>query len=114
MNTGKRASFAKIEEVSIIKKKLCDHVVSARVHFRLEVVHFDQTIRGRRMAFGKTGDTNTEAAAIGMRSGIIESSNKPHQINRVLKRIARFIVEHVARPIAAQRKNVSYRCFGVS
>src|SRR6266480_793695 len=41
VNSGKRTTFAEIEEVAIIKKKLCDHVVGTGIHFRFEMIHFD-------------------------------------------------------------------------
>ena len=107
MDAGERAAFAEIEEVAIIEKELRDNVVGAGVDFRFEVIHFDQSIRGRRMAFRETGHTDPETAAIGMRAGFIEFANELHQIARVLKRIARFVIRSSLRPIASERENVS-------
>ena len=41
VDSGERTTFAEIEEVAIIEKKLCDHVVGAGVDFRFEMIHFD-------------------------------------------------------------------------
>src|SRR5437588_635676 len=55
MNVGQRATLTKIKEVPIIEKQLGDDVVRARVDLRLEVIHFEQSIRGRGMSFRETG-----------------------------------------------------------
>ena len=41
MDSGERTTFAEIEEVAVIEKELCDHVVGAGIDFRFEVIHFD-------------------------------------------------------------------------
>src|SRR6266480_2601598 len=59
------------------------------------------------MPFGETGHPNSETATLWMRSGFVESANEFDQIDRVLKRVPRFIVSNPGRPVAAKRKNVS-------
>jgi hypothetical protein len=66
------------------------------------------------MSFGKTGHADPETAAIWMRAGFVKSVNELYQIDRMLKRIARFIVGNVARPIAPEREDISNRRLGVS
>src|SRR3989442_9701236 len=61
------------------------------------------------MSFRETGHADPETAAIRMRAGFVESTNELNQIDRMLKRIARFIVGNVARPIAPERENISNR-----
>ena len=73
MNVGERTAFAEIEEVAIIEKQLCDDVVGACVHFRFEVIHFDQSIWRGGMSFGETGHSNSETAVVRMRTGLVES-----------------------------------------
>ena len=91
-----------------------DDVVGAGVDFRFEMIHLDQSIRRRGMAFRETGHADPETAAIGMRAGFIESANELYQIDRMLKRIARFVVGNFARSIASERENVSDRRLGIS
>ena len=59
------------------------------------------------MSFGKTSYADPETAAIGMRAGFIEFANELYQIDRVLKRISRFVIGSSTRPIASERENVS-------
>ena len=59
------------------------------------------------MPFGETGHPNSETAALWMRSGFVESANEFDQIDRVLKRLARFIVSNPGWPVAAKGENVS-------
>lgn len=59
------------------------------------------------MPFGETGHPDSETAALWMRSRFVESANEFDQIDRVLKRVARFIVSNPGRPVAAKRENVS-------
>src|SRR5438876_978599 len=106
MDAGKRTAFAEIEEVPIIEKQLSDDIVRPGIDLRLKVIHFDQSIRRRGMAFWETGHTDPETAAIGMRSGFVEFTNELDQIDRVLKRIGRFVIGNLARPIASERKNI--------
>ena len=103
MDASQSATFSEIEKVAIIEEQLRHNVVRTGVYFRLEVVHLNQAIRRRRMTFGKTRHTDAETAAIRMRSRFIESSNEPNQINRMLERVARFVVRDVARPVAPER-----------
>jgi len=53
------------------------------------------------MSFGKTGDADSETAAIRMPAQFVESANELHQIDRVLEGIARLIVAASPRRIAA-------------
>src|SRR5262249_48936250 len=71
-----------------------------------EIIHFDQSIRRGGMPFGETGHPNSETRTVWMRSGFVESANEFDQIDRVLKRVPRFIVSNPGRPVAAKRKNV--------
>jgi hypothetical protein len=41
VDSGERTAFAEIEEIAVIEKELCDHVVGAGIDFRFEVIHFD-------------------------------------------------------------------------
>jgi hypothetical protein len=59
------------------------------------------------MSLGKTSDSNPETAAVRMGTGFIEAANEFYQIDRVLKRVARFIPSHPSRWIARERQNVS-------
>src|SRR5438128_12458840 len=59
------------------------------------------------MPFGETGHPDSETAALWMRSGFVESANEFDQIDRVLIRLARFIVSNPGRPVAAKREHVS-------
>jgi hypothetical protein len=93
---------------------MCHNVVGTGVGFRFKVIHFDQSIRRRRMSFGKTRHTDPEAAAIRMRARFVESANELHQIDRVLKGIPRLIVAASPRRIAAERKNISDAGFRIS
>ena len=66
------------------------------------------------MSFGETGHADPETAAIRMRARFVKSADELYQINRMLKRIARFIVGNVARSIAPEREDISNRRLGVS
>ena len=66
------------------------------------------------MAFRKAGHADPKTAAVRMRAGLIESANELDQIDRMLERVARFIVSNSKRPIAAERENVSNRRLGIS
>src|SRR5205823_5749415 len=93
--------------VAIIEEELRDDVVRAGIDLRLEMVHFHQAIRRGGMAFWKAGHTDAKTARIGMGSGFVETTDKFHEIARVLKRVARLIVVAFAWRIAAERENVS-------
>ena len=41
VDSSECTTFAEIEEIAVIEKELCDHVVGAGVHFRFKVIHFD-------------------------------------------------------------------------
>src|SRR5207245_10675410 len=58
------------------------------------------------MSFRKTGYANSESAPIRMCARFVEPSNKLHQVDRVVKRISRFVVRSVMGPIAPECKNV--------
>jgi hypothetical protein len=59
------------------------------------------------MPFGETRNSNPETTAVRMSTGFVEPANKFYQIDRVLERVARFIVSRSSRSIAAKRQNVS-------
>ncbi len=59
------------------------------------------------MSFRETGHSDSETTAFRMRAGFVESSNEFDQIDRMLKRVPRFIVSDSSRPIATERENVS-------
>src|SRR5436853_637606 len=59
-------------------------------------------------------NADAETAAIRMRARFVESANELNQIDRMLERIARFIVGDVARPIAPEREDISNRRPGVA
>src|SRR5262249_29794696 len=107
VNACERAAFPEIEKVAIIKKELCDNVISASIHFGFEIIHLNQSIWGSGMSLGKTSNANPETATVRMGAGSVEPANKFYQVNRVLERVARFIVSHSSRSIAAERENVS-------
>src|SRR6266508_565136 len=73
------------------------------------MIHLNNWIRRRGMSFGETGHADPETAAIWMRAGFVKFANELNQIDRMLERIARFIVGNVARPIASQRESISNR-----
>src|SRR5437016_1487403 len=58
------------------------------------------------MSFRKTGHANSESAPIWMCARFVESSNKLHQVDCMLKRISRFVVRNVMGSIAPERENV--------
>jgi hypothetical protein len=66
------------------------------------------------MTFGKAGHADPETAAVRMRAGFVESANELNQIDGMLERITGFIIGSVARPIAAERENISNRRPGIS
>src|SRR6202040_350696 len=66
------------------------------------------------MSFRKTGHADPKTAPIRMRARFVEPANELHQIDRVLKRVARFVVGNSTWPIAPERKNVSNRRLSVS
>src|SRR5947208_15727350 len=66
------------------------------------------------MSFRKTGYADPKTAPIRMRARFVESANELHQIDRVLKRVARLVVLNSTRPIAPERENVSNRRLSVS
>src|SRR4029079_3431281 len=107
MNARERAAFPEIEKVVIIEEKLCDNVISARVDLCFEIIHLSQSIWRGRMSLGKTSHSDPETTALRMDSAFIEAANKFHQLDRVLEPVARFIVRHSSRSIAAERENVS-------
>jgi len=59
------------------------------------------------MPLGKPSNSNTETPTVRMGAGLIEATNKVYQVDCVLELIARFIVSHSSRSIAAERENVS-------
>jgi hypothetical protein len=107
VNARQRAAFPEIEKVAIIEKQLCDNVVSASVDFCFEIIHLNQSIWRGRMSLGKTGNSNSETTAVRVGTGFIEAANEFYQVDRVLERVARFIVSHSSWAIAAERENVS-------
>ena len=66
------------------------------------------------MSFRETGHPDAEAAAVSMCARLVESPNELDQIDRMLERVARFIISDSSRSIAAQRENVSNRRLGIS
>src|SRR5260370_28439387 len=66
------------------------------------------------MSFRESGHANAKAGRIWMCARFVESSNKLYQVDRVLKRVPRFVIRNVLRPIAPERENVSDRRLGVS
>src|SRR5207247_10619874 len=66
------------------------------------------------MSFRKAGHADSEPARIWMCARFVESPNELHQVDRVLKRIPRFVVGNVIRPIAPERENVPNRRLSVS
>ena len=107
MNSSQFTTLSKIVEVAIVEKQLRDDVVRAGIDLRFQVIHFDQSIRRRRMAFRETGHADSKTARIRMRTGVIEPADELHQVDRVLERIARFIVGSSLRSIASERENVA-------
>jgi hypothetical protein len=59
------------------------------------------------MSLGKTSNSNTETTTVRVSAGFVEAANKIYQVNCVFERVARFIVGHSSRSIAAERENVS-------
>ena len=55
------------------------------------------------MSFRETGHADSESARIWMCARFVESPNKLHQIDRVLKRVSRFVVRNLPRPITPER-----------
>ena len=45
VDAGKRATLAKIKKVTVIEKELGHDVIGAGIHFRFQMIHFDQAIR---------------------------------------------------------------------
>ena len=107
MNACERAAFPEIEKVAIIEKQLCDNVISAGIDLCFEMIHLNQSIWRGRMSLGKTSNSNPETTAVRMGTGFVEAANEFYQVDRVLERVARFIVSHSSRSIAAERENVS-------
>src|SRR5207244_186096 len=107
VNARERTAFPEIEKVVIIEKQLCDDVISASIHFCFEMIHLNQSIWGSGMSLGETSNSDPETAAVRMGAGFVEAANKFYQVDRVLERVARFIVTHFSRSIAAERENVS-------
>ena len=107
VDSSQFTTLAEIVEVAIVEKQLSNDVVRPGIDLRFQVIHFDQSIRRRRMAFRETGHADPETARIRMRTGVIESTNELHQIDRVLERIACFIVGSSLRSIASERENVA-------
>src|SRR5215471_11308819 len=66
------------------------------------------------MSLWETGYSDPETAGVRMRAGLIESANEFDQIDRVFKRVARFVVSDCSGLIAAERENVSNGRLGVS
>ena len=58
------------------------------------------------MPFRKTGHADSEPAPIWMCARFVESPNELYQVDRVLKRVARFVVRNVMRSIAPERENI--------
>src|SRR5262245_49737723 len=114
MDVRERTPFAEIVEVAIIEKQLGDDVVGASVDFRFKMLHFDQSIRRSRVSLGKAGHADPKTALVRMRARFIESADKLHQVDRVLKRVARLVVWDFTRPAAPERKNISNRRLSVS
>src|SRR5256885_5231732 len=86
-DAGQFAAFPEIVEVAVIEKELGNDVICAGVDFRFQVVHFDETIRSGRVAFGKTGHADAEPARIGMDTAFVETPDESHEVGRVLERV---------------------------
>src|SRR5436190_16949821 len=114
MDAGERATFAEIEEVAVVEKELGHDVVGAGIDLRLEVIHLDQAIWGRRMAFGETGHADPEAAAVGMRAGFVEFLDELHEVDRVLKNVRRFVVGAAPWRVTAEGEDVADRVLRVA
>ena len=112
MNACKRAPLTKVVKVVIIEEKLGADVIRSGVYFRLEVVHFQQTIWRGRVAFWKSSHTDAETARIGMSS---ETFNETHKIHRLRKCIPRMVVVgFVAGGITSESENITHTGSGIA
>src|SRR5437588_7185073 len=66
------------------------------------------------MSFRETCHADSESARIWMCARFVESPNKLYQVDRVLKRVSRFVVRNLLRPITPERENVPDLRLGVS
>src|SRR5438270_13477151 len=66
------------------------------------------------MSFRKTGHADSESARIWMCPRFVESPNELYQVDRMLKRVPRFVVKDALRPIAPERENVPNRRLSVT
>ena len=66
------------------------------------------------MPFRESGNSDPETASVCMRARVVESANESDQVDRVLERVARFIVSNSCGPITAERQNISNGRFSVS
>ena len=64
------AAVAKIEKIAVVEEKLGHDVVRAGVDLLLEVIHFQEPIRGGGMAFGKSRDADAKPARVRMSARI--------------------------------------------
>ena len=99
----------------IVEEKLRADVVGPFIDFRLQMIHFQHAVRGGRMTFGETRDTDAKSAFVGVGSRIAELANESNQIRRVLESVlASIIAGEIAWRVAAQSENVADACRGVA
>ena len=66
------AAVAKIQKIAVVEEKLGDDVVRSGVDLLLEIIHLQEPVWSRRMAFGKSRDTNAESTPVRMSSRFVE------------------------------------------
>jgi len=106
-DAGEFAAFAEVEEVAVIEEELGADVVGAFGDFGAEVVEFVEAVGGGGVAFGKAGDTDAEAAGVGVEFAFVELADEADEIGGVLEGVVGFVVGgEVARGVAAEGEDV--------
>ncbi len=96
-DTGEQAALAKIVKITIVEKELRADVVGTFIDFGLEIIHFQQSIRGSGMSFREACDTDTEPSFVRMQAPLVELANVAYQIGSLRKGILRTIVVRLIR-----------------
>ena len=96
----------------VVEEKLGANVVGAGVYFGFEVLHFEQAVGRGRVAFGKAGDTNSEAAGIRVAAEFFDEGDESRGLGKGVARVV--VIGLVAGRVTSESENVAHASGGVA
>ena len=79
----------------VVKKQLGADVVGTLIDFRLEVIHFQQAVRGVRVTFRECRYTDSKATRIRVLSSFVACSDVANEVGGVLEGILGAVISGV-------------------